>query len=1067
MTEKKNELNQDSQNKKNESNIVNTKHLQEHAEETTSCNTFLEYFYIFGINEKTVRKEDFFLKHLFTDDKNIRCQLISKFPPFEKPNSNIDESVIMSHCFPNGFSLYKNKDQNDLPRHENFHFSLDNLNSLGIDDKKIYFTCLLFYEPLTTYYEVLIRFLKYNINKSANKSYEKKIDKLKTIPSKTKKLMEQYYIPKAICFSSFVPFPNEEKYLLTKLLAYANGMTRGIQNNIVIPIEKIIEKLILGIPRPPKGKFHITYRGNNSIIPNNENDYNIIQRELNQYNYYSYKMHLIFIFKTDDIMEIIKCLLLEIPILFFSKSKEKLTNIFETFLCLISPFEYQYPHVSILPEINAGIIEMAKSFAFGINDEWIESNNSNNKDEIKNEIREENKGENKGENKDENKNKNRNYFERLNLNVFNKLIKIVDIDNRKLINYKVHNQGQKIVDFKDLQNDGKDDFLILSKEINYESNSDIVGCEFPVHYIGKFKKQLTDFLDNNKMKGSDCNMALNRKIGEDYFYYFFVSVFQNYNKYLFNTEEETKKICQEIKEANNEDEIPINHLCKINDFLDEFKGGDVVFLNRFFSTKIFKNFLIRKYLNNDIDKFIFLHFDETILSKRNKSFFKRRVRTEFLESKILQVTHCYGVDTAKNFSQEEYGFITSHEDELINYNQRFNGSLFNYYLFPKLIYDNKYFQRLYIPPKFFDKFLIQQMQDYQKAIESLGQPKYFKIYKGELINRDLYNSKNDLAINEIKNDVLLLWLRVFCLTFYYCEPKEKIIRFVELLENVKKAIYLKDDILSLLLITIKKCGDEAMTIKFFEKFKFFKYNQFAYLANKLYFPYMKKPPEKQLTIANAKLCINYFKDKEDVVKVFELNIKKIDYKLKHRTFWGDGIPGKCEKLKFENPICPLCKKANSLRKLLQNYEKMNKDMNLECIHCNKTVNFSTVVRLGFKSNGEETNINIYNPYYLYNVISTQLIKVYGNMIDLNDLRNKHKDFFWNCILNFKLAGLSCDMLLKYNKYYKVKVEEIKKEVVVDNKKKGKGDKNKKDSNEKKIAKFTNLEISKNIIDVKL
>ena len=112
-------------------------------------------------------------------------------------------------------------------------------------------------------------------------------------------------------------------------------------------------------------------------------------------------MHLIFIFKTDDIMEIIKCLLLEIPILFFSKSKEKLTNIFETFLCLISPFEYQYPHVSILPEINAGIIEMAKSFAFGINDEWIESNNNNNKDEIKNEIREENKGENKGENKEE------------------------------------------------------------------------------------------------------------------------------------------------------------------------------------------------------------------------------------------------------------------------------------------------------------------------------------------------------------------------------------------------------------------------------------------------------------------------------------------------------------------------------------------------------------------------------------------------------------------------------------------------------------------------------------------
>ena len=33
--------------------------------------------------------------------------------------------------------------------------------------------------------------------------------------------------------------------------------------------------------------------------------------------------------------------------------------------------EYINPHVSILPDMNAGIIEMSKSFAFGINHEWI------------------------------------------------------------------------------------------------------------------------------------------------------------------------------------------------------------------------------------------------------------------------------------------------------------------------------------------------------------------------------------------------------------------------------------------------------------------------------------------------------------------------------------------------------------------------------------------------------------------------------------------------------------------------------------------------------------------------
>jgi len=95
-----------------------------------------------------------------------------------------------------------------------------------------------------------------------------------------------------------------------------------------------------------------------------------------------------------------------------------------------------------------------------------------------------------------------------------------------------------------------------------------------------------------------------------------------------------------------------------------------------------------------------------------------------------------------------------------------------------------------MPPKFFDKFLYQQIKEYQKAIESLDQPKYFKIYDGTISVRHLHDTKNDLVNNEIKDDVILLWLRVFCLTFYYCETKEKIVRFVEMLQNLKKATHI-------------------------------------------------------------------------------------------------------------------------------------------------------------------------------------------------------------------------------------------------------------------------------------
>ena len=60
------------------------------------------------------------------------------------------------------------------------------------------------------------------------------------------------------------------------------------------------------------------------------------------------------------------------------------------------------------------------------------------------------------------------------------------------------------------------------------------------------------------------------------------------------------------------------------------------------------------------------------------------------------------------------------------------------------------------------------------------------------------------------------------------------------------------------------------------------------------------PPLKELSIANQKLNINYYKDKEEVPKTFELNIKK--FNLKRRTFWNDGMENKPEKIKFTNPI---------------------------------------------------------------------------------------------------------------------------------------------------------------------
>ena len=238
-----------------------------------------------------------------------------------------------------------------------------------------------------------------------------------------KKLFEKFFFPKVICFCSLVPFPYEFGYLLNKIINYTiktnkenknqpnnkevkddnnnnnkeikdnknnnnsnNKEIKGDNNNkddknnnnnkkinknkVKIPIEKIIAKIVMEVPMPMRGIFHINFKNNNTFFKSDE-QFIIKQKLINTYYCPTYSLQSIFTFNTDDIIEIYKSLLLEIPVLFFSKDIEKLTNIYESFISLLYPLQFQYPHVSILPNINSAIIQNIKIFVFGINQEWI------------------------------------------------------------------------------------------------------------------------------------------------------------------------------------------------------------------------------------------------------------------------------------------------------------------------------------------------------------------------------------------------------------------------------------------------------------------------------------------------------------------------------------------------------------------------------------------------------------------------------------------------------------------------------------------------------------------------
>ena len=364
-------------------------------------NTFLDYFYIFGLNSETILSNDLYNYNQYEGEHDkIRPSLISKFPPFNKTKSNIDENIILQHCFPIGFKLIEHVCP---PKNEIYHFSLDNLKN---DNNKIYFTCLLFYERLSLYYEYKKYYdmlnsdfyldieendINFKLNQSIvnNEYHLKKLFKdddaissysfdfnnnnqIKreqnlrlneivttrlsfTSKRKTLKLLKEnffssIYIPKVICLSSKIPFPQEKSILLNLILNYILN-----NNEVKIPIEKIIESIMLEIPFPPKGIISFNYTLKNTQIL-------IKQTPINRIQIYSYKMHYIFCFSVKNIIFILKCILLEYPILFFSKNKEKLSNIIETFILLLFPFKYQYPYISILPNLNTSMIENEKCF---------------------------------------------------------------------------------------------------------------------------------------------------------------------------------------------------------------------------------------------------------------------------------------------------------------------------------------------------------------------------------------------------------------------------------------------------------------------------------------------------------------------------------------------------------------------------------------------------------------------------------------------------------------------------------------------------------------------------------
>ena len=167
-------------------------------------NNLIQNFYIIGLLPNEIVQRHNSSENIFSETLNdfvapkLVPKIITKFPPIENNHNSIFDELVIEHCFPNDFQIYK-----DNPKGTIFSFELDNTIYKYVSNNqylysKIHFTCLQFFEKVEDY-DSFLRTVSKNSNNNEIKENSK----------------NDYYIPKIICFGSLLPFNIE---LLNKLL---------------------------------------------------------------------------------------------------------------------------------------------------------------------------------------------------------------------------------------------------------------------------------------------------------------------------------------------------------------------------------------------------------------------------------------------------------------------------------------------------------------------------------------------------------------------------------------------------------------------------------------------------------------------------------------------------------------------------------------------------------------------------------------------------------------------------------------------------------------------------------
>ena len=1012
----------------------------EHYVSSHKFNLFQQFF-IIGLDPKVLYNIND-MEILSLPSQYLEPKIISKYPNTPLPYLCIPDIIISSHCFPNGLKSKIIDEKEGKKKEEYFIFSLENQ---GYEDKenslrtkRVYYICYLFYESIEDY-RICVNLRKNNKNKIVE-------------------LNRGLLIPKVICISSFFPFFQQTTIILKNLKQYIDKFSynnccsnnNNFEKNL-IPIEKIIEGLIFNIPGLPRAKYTIKIPNDTFYIPNKEIEpvkkttKNKNDKNNNQELYYNKEVifklapanklplpiidysQLMYYFQIDDIFEIIKWIILEVPIIFFCDNIKVLTYTIEGIVALIYPFEYAYPIISILPEQNYPLISIMKHFIFGINYKY-----------------------------------NKDIFSQKGINIQNHNILIVVKIEKKYeeINLKEKLNNSPLIIVKSDKNRPVLKLEQLNTYYNEKNQQEIKKIEqgntkkqkitLPLHYKEKFKKK---FIDNIELKIKDiCNNQKKKKLNKEEYtniicpelcesmFNFFVAILLHYQEFCFKLikkDNNNLKILDKnsffnnyekddmIEQKYNENKIEINDIFNVNDYINSIPQLDKYFYSLFLTTKLFYNFMMKKIFPISIqDKLDVLFFDEKINEKLakdsgNKKFvslflnnefnnlkenliltsFRKPITQDYTEFLLTQRNQFRALNYFQYITKDENKRISKEEDIM---DDDLNDVLFNYFVFPKLLNDDVFYKEEFTLEKFWaeERNIFTSSNSncifnhFEKECQLiLNIPEVVQRYKDYNYSLNLVSTFNV----KMKDYIQLLWLQYFGKTFHYTLLSERKLQFDAMMTILKTLQIVDQNTYNILFWTINKYGDILMNQELFINLKNKTYTTFLALR------------EKEM-IQN-----NFIRYKDNI----EITEEEKNEKLNNKSLMLFEENANCE-----NQLCN--EQYNVQVKFLFNGSISRNDnfIKFKCEKC-KTEQHIWIKSVYDNGLGKGININ----FRLVSPLALLKRKWFQDQLDLdlNYITKEHLEPYMSAMFYFYIQGIFCGFMIpprKKNIQYKIEQNKV-------------------------------------------